>query len=469
MSKSLINLNNNKYVLPMIHSAYWDKLTSEHKKSNIIPEHVLSEYSKLFDDKETNQKKDLGKSITRLNKITKKIETFSNRNNSLILINELQRLKKEELLPNNYNMFNVNPESNSLETLTKKIEICSNLETKYIEIELENNKTNLEVKFPLNLLSKDSENIKFNYRDYLELITKFNSDFISSKNISYNFNKLNSKLLKNIYTILYTYFLNMKCSISKPRLYFTNDLIIIKLFYFPGFELKSYIESSKKIIYGRLIKLYKTYNFKNSIKYKLRLRKKNSINKLRSHLESEKILFRQGIESMKKDNSLIYQSPFLRIKKENLEELCALLSNLLFKPVQLEIVRLHYPFYDPNIFSNILDKLTDYVKLRYVYNKLFKLALIKNPTKLVQRKRFSMLPGYLSGINLKFAGRLPTQRIIPRKTVKSVEIGSISRNKAILVETARFTNKNRRGSFSITISTGFSLATNLNKKRLNKI
>src|SRR4029434_851610 len=117
---------------------------------------------------------------------TKKIETFSNRNNSLILINELQRLKKEELLPNNYNMFNVNPESNSLETLTKQIEICSNLETKYIEIELENNKTNLEVKFPLNLLSKDSENIKFNYIDYLELITKFNSDFISSKNISYN-------------------------------------------------------------------------------------------------------------------------------------------------------------------------------------------------------------------------------------------------------------------------------------------
>ena len=49
MSKSLINLNNNKYVLPIIHSAYWDKLTYEHKKSNIIPEHVLSEYSKLSD------------------------------------------------------------------------------------------------------------------------------------------------------------------------------------------------------------------------------------------------------------------------------------------------------------------------------------------------------------------------------------------------------------------------------------
>jgi len=454
MSKSLINLDNNKYVLPTIHSAYRDKLTSEQKKSNITPEHVLSEYSKLLEDKETNQKKDLGRSITRLNKITKKIETFSNRNNSLILINELQRLKKEELLPPNYNMFNLNTESKSLENLTQKIEISSNLENKYIEIELQNK--NLEVKFPLNLLSKNSDNVKFNYRDYLELITKFNSDFISSKNISYNFNKLNNKLLKNIYTILYTYFLNIKCSISKPRLYFTNDLIIIKLFYFPEFKIKSYLESSTKIIYRRLIKLYKLYNFKNSIK--LRLRNKNSINKFRSKLESDRVLFQKGFESLRKDNSLNYKSPFLSLKKENLEELCELLSNLLFKPVQLEIVRLHYPFYDPNILTNILDKLTDYIKLRYVYNKIFKIALIKNPTKLVQRKRFSMLPGYLSGINIKFAGRLPTQRIIPRKTVKSIKIGSISRNKAILVETARFTNKNRRGSFSITISTGFSLA-----------
>jgi len=454
MSKSLINLDNNKYVLPTIHSAYRDKLTSEQKKSNITPEHVLSEYSKLLEDKETNQKKDLGRSITRLNKITKKIETFSNRNNSLILINELQRLKKEELLPPNYNMFNLNTESKSLENLTQKIEISSNLENKYIEIELQNK--NLEVKFPLNLLSKNSDNVKFNYRDYLELITKFNSDFISSKNISYNFNKLNNKLLKNIYTILYTYFLNIKCSISKPRLYFTNDLIIIKLFYFPEFKIKSYLESSTKIIYRRLIKLYKLYNFKNSIK--LRLRKKNSINKFRSKLESDRVFFQKGFESLRKDNSLNYKSPFLSLKKENLEELCELLSNLLFKPVQLEIVRLHYPFYDPNILTNILDKLTDYIKLRYVYNKIFKIALIKNPTKLVQRKRFSMLPGYLSGINIKFAGRLPTQRIIPRKTVKSIKIGSISRNKAILVETARFTNKNRRGSFSITISTGFSLA-----------
>jgi hypothetical protein len=80
---------------------------------------------------------------------------------------------------------------------------------------------------------------------------------------------------------------------------------------------------------------------------------------------------------------------------------------------------------------------------------------------MIQKKRFSALPGYLTGISLKFAGRLPTQRIVPRKTVKTKDIGSVARKKAILVETARFSNKNRRGSFSITISTGFYLANNI--------
>ncbi|KIN92967.1 hypothetical protein M404DRAFT_172098, partial [Pisolithus tinctorius Marx 270] len=144
-----------------------------------------------------------------------------------------------------------------------------------------------------------------------------------------------------------------------------------------------------------------------------------------------------------------------------LEVLCDILSKLLHKPVQLEIVRLHYPFYEPNILANILAKLTNYIKLRYIFNKIFKIAVIKNPTKMIQKNRFSALPGYLTGISFNFAGRLPTQRIVPRKTVKTKNIGSVSRKKAILIETARFSNKNRRGSFSITISTGFYLANNI--------
>jgi Mitochondrial ribosomal protein (VAR1) len=463
MSKSLINLNNkNKYVLPSVYSSYRDKLTIEHKELNLSPEHVLLQCDELLEDKQLIKIQGIEKSITRLNQITNKIENFTNRNNSFILINEMQRLRKEELLPVNYHMFNPKPNSDSLESANLNVELNSNLETKYIESDGNKNylNNNIELKFPLSLLTTNSKEFKF--RNYLQLITKFDSAFISSQNVSYKFNKLNYKIVKNIYTILYSSFLNMKCAISKPRMYFSNDLIIIKLFYFPKAQLNKYLENSKYIIYKKLINFYKLYKFRKSIKNKFR---KKIITKFDNNListnnfKSNRNLMLNKIETIKKD--LQYKSKFLKLNSEQLEETCKILSNLLHKPVQLELVRLHYPFYDSNILANILSKLISYIKLRYIFNKIFKIAVIKNPTKMIQKKRFSALPGYLTGISLKFAGRLPTQRIVPRKTVKTKDIGSVARKKAILVETARFSNKNRRGSFSITISTGFYLANNI--------
>ena len=445
MSKSLINLNNNnKYVLPSVYSAYTDKLTVEQKKSNISPEYVLSNYNELTEDKQLIQIKGIDKVINRLNKITTTFETFSEINSSLKLITEMQRLNKEKVLPVNYHMFNPKPETKSV--VSENLNLDFKLLNKYIDSELNKNYiNNLEVKLPLNLLTNTDK--QFKLRNYLQLITKFNSEIISSKNISYKFNNLNNKKITNIYTILHSAFLKMHCSISKPRMYFTNDLIIIKLFYFPIARIKKSLEAKKSVVYRNLINFFKLLKIKN------RKITNNKVNLKSNNYTLNKInLIKQNLN---------YQSPFVGITEDKLEVLCEILSHLLHKPVQLEIVRLHYPFYDPNILANILGKITTYVKLRYIFNKLFKIAVIKNPTKMIQKNRFSVLPGYLTGISLNFAGRLPTQRIIPRKTVKTKNIGSVSRKKAILIETARFSNKNRRGSFSITISTGFYLANNI--------
>jgi hypothetical protein len=447
MSKSLINLNNNnKYILPSVYSAYTDNLTIEQKKSEISPEYVLSNFNELTENKQLIQIKGIDKAINRLNKITTKFETFSEINTSLKLITEMQRLNKEKVLPVNYHMFNPKPEIKSV--VSENLNLDSKLVNKYIESELNKNYIkNLEVKLPLNLLNKTDK--QFKLRNYLQLITKFNSGIISSKNISYKFNNLNNKIVTNIYTILHSAFLNMNCTISKPRMYFTNDLIIIKLFYFPIARIKKSLEAKKSVVYRNLINFFKLFKIKN---------RKKTNNKIKTNLKSNNYTLNK-INLIKQN--LNYESPFLRLKEDKLEVLCDILSNLLHKPVQLEIVRLHYPFYEPNILANILAKLTNYVKLRYIFNKIFKIAVIKNPTKMIQKNRFSALPGYLTGISFNLAGRLPTQRIIPRKTVKTKNIGSVSRKKAILIETARFSNKNRRGSFSITISTGFYLANNI--------
>jgi hypothetical protein len=59
---------------------------------------------------------------------------------------------------------------------------------------------------------------------------------------------------------------------------------------------------------------------------------------------------------------------------------------------------------------------------------------------------------YLSGINIKLAGRLMTQSIRPRFTVQSLQEGSLARVKVHYIEKSRFTGKNKRGAFSFTVT-----------------
>jgi hypothetical protein len=58
---------------------------------------------------------------------------------------------------------------------------------------------------------------------------------------------------------------------------------------------------------------------------------------------------------------------------------------------------------------------------------------------------------YLSGMNIKLAGRLMTQSIRPRFTVQSKQEGSLARVKVHFTEKLRFTGKNKRGAYSFTV------------------
>jgi hypothetical protein len=69
-------------------------------------------------------------------------------------------------------------------------------------------------------------------------------------------------------------------------------------------------------------------------------------------------------------------------------------------------------------------------------------GVLRDPTKL----------SYLSGMNIKLAGRLMTQSIRPRFTVQSKQEGSLARVKVHYTEKSRFTGKNKRGAFSFTVS-----------------
>lgn len=60
-------------------------------------------------------------------------------------------------------------------------------------------------------------------------------------------------------------------------------------------------------------------------------------------------------------------------------------------------------------------------------------------------------PAKTSGVKIRLAGRLKTERFKPKKTVQTVQIGSLSKNLVNFVNTSSFTAKNKKGTFNIKV------------------
>lgn len=417
------NQTKNNHLISIFNSGFKKRIAwnPDYKDTEHTPAYLMKNFSHYIEDKQAIRIKNMSQAIINLNKYNNIIQDFYLNNNSLNFIAEVKRLEKETL--------NSKLNKSNTKLQSEEIQLINNLKNRYI-----NNNLNNQINFPLNLFIKNNLNNKdsFSLRNYIKLITKFYPNLASSKNNLFKFNLHNTKFYTNIYTLLHSAFLSMHCLISKPRISYLNDKIFIKLFFFADVKLSKLI--------SKILKHYK--------------------NKNRSFIFNNKYRNRKNLAKKIYNNNFIinnYKSPFVNIYKKQLNILCQLLSKLFNKPVQLELIRLHYPFYDPNILVNLLANFTNFTNLRKLFISCFNVALIKRPTANVYRKRFSLLPGYLTGLTIKFAGRFPTQKVIPRKTVKYKEIGSLARKKAILVENARFSNKNRRGSFSISVSTGLHL------------
>jgi hypothetical protein len=81
----------------------------------------------------------------------------------------------------------------------------------------------------------------------------------------------------------------------------------------------------------------------------------------------------------------------------------------------------------------------------------------KNSVKIIndfKLKSVNSIPNYISGLNLKIAGRLMREPIIPRLTTKVIIKGASSPGKVNYLDIATITNKNRKGAYTITIKSG---------------
>lgn len=249
---------------------------------------------------------------------------------------------------------------------------------------------------------------------YIRAITKIEPEISQFQNIVYNFN--NNKKKFKINSILENSFFSLKSLIGTPVLEITPNNITINLFYY----------------------------FKKLTR--------------RSHYMINRSLLRGKISLAK---SKVLRKRLKLLNFHYLKSLIFFLSKKFNKPIKLDLTRLFHPSLDSQISANALGLLANKLLMRYLRLSNFFLnsAKIVKPAKIKKllSGKFSKTSklGVLTGINLKKGGRLLTQPIIPRLTTKIMQKGSIKRANTDIVTTSRFTGKNKRGAFSITVTMGY--------------
>ena len=322
---------------------------------------------------------------------------------------------------------------------------------------LNNNKNNLSNSSNKNnfLIPIQNKNIPVVYNNklvpiinqYIKSMTIFNmknkgSIFSYSSIIGFNFLSKNNKLIKNVYKFLSTSFYSMYCLISKPVFVITPDKIIIQLFYYLFIpNLFKYKIRNRKKFFNRLLKNKRAKSNRNFV---------NNQNKFRF---SNKFKYKKIKKAQRKIFRKLSNISLINLYPNKFKKICLILSRFFKKPVELDLIRLHYPYNDSNILVNLLGIMINKIKIRIIIRKLFRKAIIKNPNKL-ENKNLTILPSFLSGMNIRIAGRLLTQKVVPRMTVKTIRRGVLAKSKVNFSDVARLTKKNKRGAFSITISSG---------------
>jgi hypothetical protein len=256
----------------------------------------------------------------------------------------------------------------------------------------------------------------------------------------------------------------MYCLISKPVLKYTNDKVTIQLFY--------YLNIPKKKVF-RLFSIY----YINSIKKKW-LALNNSYPLKRIALREQPLLgkskwinfppkgiyirwkLRKAISRFKNKNNLnilflLRKFNLAKVYQKKFKLICAILSNKFNKPVELQLIRLHHPYHDSNILVNLLSLniKNKRKKARVAIQKIYNKKPVKNLND-PNLKSGKLIPAFLSGLNIKIAGRLMGEPIIPRITTKVFGKGASATGKVNYLDVARITKKNRKGAYTLKITSG---------------
>lgn len=295
----------------------------------------------------------------------------------------------------------------------------------------------------------------------------------------YNFNKQNNVRIgptwkKNVSLLLTTYFKTFYCLISKPVFRITPNGVVIHLMYYKPI-------SSITKLRSLWIKITTPEHRWDVERHKQRLPKVRTDlkNVLDRSLNFNKNIQNIDQRDIRVDHDTFYRNMnswrgrLLNLPENRLNYITLLLSKLLKTNVELELVRLESPYNDSSILAQLIGingKRLAYSRIRHAFLKTPILYRLKGIEKKEAIKELNNqvsdielgsldhtnamgrdLVSRLTGIKLRVSGRLARQRVVPKRTVKTAYVGPTCRSQLDIIDSSRFTGKNRRGAFSISV------------------
>jgi len=318
------------------------------------------------------------------------------------------------------------------------------------------NKNNSSSNFP----TKTDVNLLSNYANPANIDLKLKNVAHARQLLSYKFLGNSNGLPTNvtglsistaaIIKLLSAFFKSIYCLISRPKFINTPDKIIIEIFYYitiPDhnvFRWYNFLYMTKRTSRRAAIRVYKKklkYRRKKSIKaillknifIKNTLVKLNNVNIASLYFNKFNILFK------------LLQSSANFFAKFNVSN-----NVKLVRPIEFNLIRLHKSDYESNILAQLFILILKKKNIRIAINKLF----TKNNNLVPAHNNIVKvgIPAYLAGLYIQIGGRLMREAIIPRLTTKKFEKGAIASGKVNLLDTATITKKNKRGAFTIKVT-----------------
>lgn len=112
--------------------------------------------------------------------------------------------------------------------------------------------------------------------------------------------------------------------------------------------------------------------------------------------------------------------------------------------VEVRLIRIQYPYLDSSILAQYLALNAG----KYNFTRMQKMIFRKVPTiSMGTVLPADALPSHLTGVKLELAGRLTTQRSIPRKTVENGHTGSLNTS----LDFSQYASKNKLNSFTMKV------------------